>query len=788
MSEVRSDQHCILFTSDPHIDDLELCAAYKHMNLSSSLRSTSEIVHFVENYRSSCQFNYSCEIECKPAHNFHGEKPDIRIVTQNNDKSSDLKSEFITESVSTIVKYFNMSANSEFLPVIASVSKNVRKKIESNLIAKGYPIAPIRSDPNMPGENYINTLPRNNFPLIRFMQPWEVNGAEFGIMVVLMLFNQDNIGTSEREIFYCFPVMTRASLKIAVVYSSLCDDNLDVENYLKKTISGKRVEKFLENLENQRKKVILVGSNYKFFALKQKPYPTEIDVPNIEGTRVLTKSRGGVIFQVDDIYNSENIEELKRFGIEIILIVGENSISEFSKRYFKSTMKLLESAHETDQFKIVDILTSTVTDASALLNWHRFMKTPTINIIKQERVRAGDKFSWIFQDNIPESGLSSDWAKWKAKAAAHCGLKDSIYALKMYKVSYSLLACQCQSLKKETERKNTTMKNKAQWYLMMTMKELAKLKMEMSEQFFEAAGHHSLADGAECSDPTTHISADFTLESCLYEALSSALTAICLQVFSERSCERSLKANKKSQVANNSKKEEAQLLENLIDHDQTDAKRLSEKNIFENYFTQTNLAELQAKANKKLYECLSQAAYNSKKEKSKLLEVLIDHDQTDVERLRDRELGTETNPADLEEIKRQRESYMKKLASQNIAELVERRLELANNFSDLARTKFENIKEKKFDSSNSDKILSSHTLKIERLKVTSFRFAMEALEWNPNQSEVLSTLRKNLSLLSILVRDILSRATDMKKENFRRMRDFVLSELQDDIEEQMTYH
>ena len=196
------------------------------MNLSSSLRSTSEIVHFVENYRKSCQFPRSREIECKSAHNFHGEKPDIRIVTQNNDKNSDLESDFVMESVSAIVKYTNMSAKSEFLPVIASVSKNVRKKIESNLIAKGYPIAPIRSDPKMSEKNKIK-----KFPFIRFMQPWDVEGAEFGIVVVLM-FNQDNIGTFEREIYYSFSVMTRASLKLAVVYSSLCDDIMDIEKYL----------------------------------------------------------------------------------------------------------------------------------------------------------------------------------------------------------------------------------------------------------------------------------------------------------------------------------------------------------------------------------------------------------------------------------------------------------------------------------------------------------------------------------------------------------------------------
>ena len=489
------------------------------------------------------------------------------------------------------------------------------------------------------------------------------------------------------------------------------------------------MEEFLEKLENPQKKVILIGSNYKFFALKQKPNPTETDALNIEGTRVLAKSCGGVIFQVDDIYKTESIEELERFGIKIILLVGERNISEFSKNYFESTKEILKSTHKKDQFEIVDILANTAADASAALNWDQFLKTQAQKIDQdkdqdkdqnKDQDKDQDKIVDIQTNtlaHVPMSGPSSQWSNWKAKATLHYRLKDRIRALKMYKVSYFLLARQCRSLKQEAENGDEDTENVTEFSLKRTemAKEMAKVKLKLGKLFFEAAGHHSLADSVKSFDQLSTNSADFTLESCLYEALSSALRAICLQVFSKQSCKRTLKANKKfykclSQGAYKSKKEDSQLLEDLIDHDQIDVKRLRERDIFENYFVETNLADLQ-------------------------------------------------------EIKRQRESYMKKLtSSQNVAELVERRLELANCLSDLARTNFEDIEKEKIKSSNSDEIMLSHTWKIERLKVTSLRFAMEALEWNPNQSEVLSTLRKNLSLLSILVRDIQSRATDIEKK------------------------
>ena len=149
-----------------------------------------------------------------------------------------------------------------------------------------------------------------------------------------------------------------------------------------------------------------------------------IHFPKVEGLRILRTPGGVNVFQIDDIYRIEDIEELIKFGIKRMIILGDvENFNDFSVKYFQETSSILISNfgsrcfvygfHDLFDFKI-----------RSFLGWNRFLheQIQTSASSKQqqlERVSATETF-WRKKteeaEEWPTSGPVSRWQNWKQKA------------------------------------------------------------------------------------------------------------------------------------------------------------------------------------------------------------------------------------------------------------------------------------------------------------------------------------------------------------------------------------
>ena len=146
-----------------------------------------------------------------------------------------------------------------------------------------------------------------------------------------------------------------------------------------------------------------------------------IHFPKVEGLRILRTPGGMNVLQIDDIYRTEDIEELIRFGIKRMIILGDvENFNEFSAKYFENTQEILVSNfgnrcfvygfHGSFDFKI-----------RSFLGWNRFLheQIETSASSKQqqlERVSATETFWRKRTEEWPTSGPVSMWQNWKQKA------------------------------------------------------------------------------------------------------------------------------------------------------------------------------------------------------------------------------------------------------------------------------------------------------------------------------------------------------------------------------------
>ena len=95
------------------------------MRLSVNLRSTIEIINYIERYRNHDPMLKCGEFRCTTAHNLHGEKPNIRPC-------DDILS-FINESLRTIEEYLQKSCGLDYLPVVLEMPEETKERLKLRL-------------------------------------------------------------------------------------------------------------------------------------------------------------------------------------------------------------------------------------------------------------------------------------------------------------------------------------------------------------------------------------------------------------------------------------------------------------------------------------------------------------------------------------------------------------------------------------------------------------------------------------------------------------------------------
>ena len=411
--KLNSSQHYILFTSQKVLNSFEENIII--LPLGSNLRSTSEIINFSERLRLYGENHGGLSnLPCKPATNFHGQKPDIRICKSASD--------FISKSVLTIEEYLQTSRGLDFLPVINLMTEAIGRQLISELRRKH--IHTVISESLY--SNVDSEYQSNDVPPVRLFLPHEIEGMEFAISVNLCFDD-----SSEPHIaVLLYTSITRACAKLVMVVCTISG-----KLYRKKArIEG--LETTLSTLTNTNGVAVLVGINSSFnfmtemseSELKSK----NIDLPEVKGVKYFKGTNEVVILQMVDVYKRDDLEELIRVGLKRLVVVGNNHTDTLQYLFYCYTESILSEKY-SHQFEVLNQLCS-----------HALQYFGVMYFLKQ---RDSDNISeqFIFNKKQVLDGFQNDepWCKWenwqnKANECCRLGMPFS-YFLKMSHFSHRLL-------------------------------------------------------------------------------------------------------------------------------------------------------------------------------------------------------------------------------------------------------------------------------------------------------------------------------------------------------------
>ena len=132
LDNLRSDQHCILFSSDnrPQIEHrIEL------LRLSYCLRSTNQISHFANRFVERAPKNVFLAF---PSSKFEGEPVGVKFVSPKSDGQSSQKQSFLSDCTVAISVTANKVAGSGFIVVVPFVERKFLYELKRGLEAMEY--------------------------------------------------------------------------------------------------------------------------------------------------------------------------------------------------------------------------------------------------------------------------------------------------------------------------------------------------------------------------------------------------------------------------------------------------------------------------------------------------------------------------------------------------------------------------------------------------------------------------------------------------------------------------
>ena len=516
------------------------------LNLSASLRSTKEISKFADSWMKFFPSVYKDEAEIKTSHNYPGDKPDIRLVSQIQSDYSDFETAFVQNAVSVIQEYLKMTYLCNFLPVAVDIPSTLLDRIQSELIE-----SKIQTQRGFVPYSWSSAIPSVCFFNFEDVQ---MNNVEFRVMVVLLWIN---ISENQRNKFQTglLSLITRATIKLAIVQNAgYTNDNIKQEEEAQNTKIRLELEKLLKYLESG--KSLIVGTiYYNFMPFKLITHSNQLKIrqPKIKGINLLEGPGGDLVFQLHDVYKKEHLEELIKCGITRVLILGDvGNFHFYTVEYFWSTYLIFQSDHFANQFEVHLFHANVYHEFNYLLRWNQFLREQTQNKLPNQMELAAETL-WTQKTQIPSSGPSSRWKKWKSKATEFNRLKDPFNALKLYQNIAFYLSCEITMRDEKTiDKKSVTMSVKN------GPKQMAKLLTNNSEIFLNCMS----AWTQKFMDANRE---ELSLEFCGFYAISYSLMAIWIYPFWHRSYE--LIREIRTRIANDSFNENDSLLEKLIEQD-----------------------------------------------------------------------------------------------------------------------------------------------------------------------------------------------------------------------------
>ena len=353
MEQLKSDQHCILFTSKKNMQ-LEGFESFQREHLTRSLRSSAEICKFASKWVQLYSHAEEEEFDVKHGHNFYAENPDIHFVPQETLEYSNFVASFVEKSVGVISENAPKFSELEFLPVLVCMEENISQQLQDALKLR-FRLLNVRANvpsfefENSSGKRRKTTNPEsggNTFPPIKFFRFTETEGMEFGVAFILVCTQ----GCSDKwsEIFSgFFTAVTRATTKLIIVHNTE-DANDDISTDGINTSIQERLEGIVREIETEESTAILVGTNYKFQFFQSLSDEDKLNEerPYISGMQYVTGPSGGNFIQIDKLKPEdaeETIEMLVKKGVTQVIIIGKEFPETSQNINFCVEMELLLS-------------------------------------------------------------------------------------------------------------------------------------------------------------------------------------------------------------------------------------------------------------------------------------------------------------------------------------------------------------------------------------------------------------------------------------------------------------
>ena len=218
-------------------------------------------------------------------------------------------------------------------------------------------------------------------------------------------------------------IITRASTKLVIVLNSgdtTGDTNAEEKAYKVKVTE--QVERTLSYYIKQ--KVVLIGFIHdymQFEDITSKWFEDSSSInyfhlPKVEGLRLLRRAGGKKVFQIDDLYRKEDIEELVKCGVEKLIILGDvENVHPYSVNFFTYTGRIL--AEVLGNVGTIFVFYSLFClERNTSFAWNRFLHRYVQTSSDKLEQSAADILWRRKKEKLPTSGPVINWENWKQKA------------------------------------------------------------------------------------------------------------------------------------------------------------------------------------------------------------------------------------------------------------------------------------------------------------------------------------------------------------------------------------
>ena len=413
---------------------------FETLHLNASLRSTGAISRFATRWK---RWSETPEFECHPAHNFEGECVDIQIIQKCGIEVLEYP-HFTAKCVTSIKHTAEKLGDHGVLPVIYFMSNALQDMLFSTFKIM-FP-----NQPCISRTEYMNHQPRNHGTTIVSYNPREIEGIEFGSVVIVISYTHlADFNLGEDIVF--FTAITRGSTKLTIIVSDLqlfgCREvNEDLANTLQECCLTKewgtfRLEKLLGVYYPMKKKpfLLLVGFKPSFTSFQKQKYKGR-DLSSIEGVSEYAGEQEEKFLHVADVFENSSLEKFRKFGIEVICVTPENQSCRMQNIFYNATSKLIKAFSDKrgHPFRICDVGGNNARACMEEL-------FSLLSFVKSESKTHGTITNIdLLKKNKDSERIVSDisWRKWKPKANAL--FRTGEWAMSLDAYSFTL-----ESLKKE---------------------------------------------------------------------------------------------------------------------------------------------------------------------------------------------------------------------------------------------------------------------------------------------------------------------------------------------------